>query len=155
MAFLEDQLHPCNCLAAVRFADSFSIASLAKKSQQLVLGSFAEVSRHEQFLELDAEGLGEYLSSEQLAVPREEVVFEAVMHWVRHDVAARKGALKDLLEKVRLPLLDPTYFLEKVEMDELIRQSKACIPLLQEAHKGYILGTEANSPRARPRRYAF
>ncbi|XP_062983326.1 kelch-like protein 35 [Elgaria multicarinata webbii] len=152
-AYLEAQLHPCNCLGIMRFADSFSIPSLAKKSKRLVLEGFVEVSHHEEFLELDAAELGLCLASERLAVPKEEAVFEAVMRWVRHNVASRKGTLKDLLAQVRLPLLDPVYFLEKVEMDELIQESKDCIPLLQEARKYYILGMEVSSPRSRPRRF--
>lgn len=152
VTFLEGQLHPCNCLGIMKFADSFSIASLTEKSKRFMLECFVEVSCHEEFLEMGVKELVEYLSDEQLVVPKEEVVFEAVMRWVRHDVPARKGALKDLLEHVRLPLLDPTYFLEKVEMDGLIQDSKECIPLLHEARKYYILGNEVSSLRSRPRR---
>ncbi|XP_019381126.1 PREDICTED: kelch-like protein 35 [Gavialis gangeticus] len=151
--FLESQLHPCNCLGMMKFADSFAIASLAEKSKRFLLECFVEVSSHEEFLGLSAKELAGYLSDEQLVVPREEVVFEAAMRWVRHDAAARKVALKDLLEHVRLPLLDPTYFLEKVEMDELIQDSRECIPLLHEARKYYILGNEVGSLRSRPRRF--
>nr|XP_060622964.1 kelch-like protein 35 [Anolis sagrei ordinatus] len=153
VAFLERQLHPRNCLGIMRFANSFSISSLVEKSKRLVLEGFVEVSHHEEFLELDAKELGTCLSSDWLVVPKEEVVLEALMQWVRHDVASRRGALKDLLKHVRLPLLDPLYFLEKVEVDAVIHQSKECLPLLQEARKYYILGTEVNSQRCRPRRF--
>ncbi|XP_057273383.1 kelch-like protein 35 [Pezoporus wallicus] len=153
VTFLEGQLHPCNCLGIMKFADSFSIASLTEKSKRFMLECFVEVSCHEEFLEMDVKELVEYLSDEELVVPKEEVVFEAVMRWVRHDVPGRKGALKDLLEHVRLPLLNPTYFLEKVEMDGLIQDSKECIPLLHEARKYYILGNEVSSVRSRPRRF--
>uniref|UniRef100_A0A8C8RDT9 Kelch like family member 35 n=1 Tax=Pelusios castaneus TaxID=367368 RepID=A0A8C8RDT9_9SAUR len=153
VAFLEGQLHPRNCLGILKFADSFSIASLAEKSKKFTLECFVQVSCHEEFLELSVKELIEFLSDEQLVVPEEKVVFEAVMRWIRHDVATRKRALKELLEHVRLPLLDPMYFLEKVEMDELIQDSKECIPLLHEARKYYILGNEVSSLRSRPRRF--
>uniref|UniRef100_A0A8D2KSR1 Kelch like family member 35 n=1 Tax=Varanus komodoensis TaxID=61221 RepID=A0A8D2KSR1_VARKO len=74
------------------------------------------------------------------------------MRWVRHHGATRRGALKDLLAHVRLPLLDPVYFLEKVETDQLIQGCKDCLPLLQEARRYHILGTEVSSVRCRPRR---
>ncbi|XP_062830541.1 kelch-like protein 35 isoform X2 [Anolis carolinensis] len=153
ITFLERQLHPCNCLGIMRFANSFSISSLVEKSRRLVLEGFVEVSHHEEFLELDAKELGACLSSDWLVVPKEEVVLEALMRWVHHDVASRRGALKDLLEYVRLPLLDPLYFLEKVEVDGIIHQSKECHSLLQEARKYYVLGEETNSQRCRPRRF--
>ncbi|XP_053169101.1 kelch-like protein 35 isoform X2 [Hemicordylus capensis] len=153
VVFLEGQLHPCNCLGIMRCANAFSIASLAEKSKEFVLGAFVEVSHHEEFLELEAAELAEWLLSERLAVPKEEVVFEAVMRWVHHNVEARRRDLKALLGCVRLPLLDPAYFLEKVEMEELIQDSKECLPLLQETRKYYILGTEVHNRRSKPRRF--
>lgn len=150
--FLEGQLQPGNCLGIGRFADSFCIASLREKSRRLALERFAEVSRQEEFLGVGAAELGGFLSDERLAVPREEVVFEAVMRWVRHDAPGRKGALKELLQHVRLPLLHPSYFVQKVDTDGLIRGAPDCIPLLQEARRCYILGHELGSSRSRPRR---
>ncbi|XP_054830750.1 kelch-like protein 35 [Eublepharis macularius] len=153
IGFLEGQLHPSNCLGIKRFANSFSIPSLVEKSKRCLLEGFAEVSHHQEFLDLEAEELAECLADEQLAVLKEEVVFEAAMRWVRHDVGARKGVLKDLLQCVRLPLLDPCYFVEKVETNELIQACKECVPLLQKVRKGYLLGTEVGSPWSRPRRF--
>ena len=84
----------------------------------------------------------------------EEAVFEAAMRWVRHDAPARRGQLRRLLEHVRLPLLAPAYFLEKVEADELLQACSECRPLLLEARACFILGRESGALRARPRRYA-
>ncbi|XP_053312131.1 kelch-like protein 35 [Spea bombifrons] len=149
--FLENQLHPCNCVGIMKFADSFSIASLSEKSKKVMLEGFAEVSCHEEFLELSKEELVEYLTNEQLVVAKEEAVFEAVMRWVNNNQSSRRQALRELLEHVKLPLLDPTYFLEKVEMDKTIRGCTECFPLLHEARMYYILGNEDNSFRTRPR----
>ncbi|EPY89489.1 KLHL5 protein-like protein [Camelus ferus] len=73
------------------------------------------------------------------------------MRWVRHDTPARRGQLRRLLEHVRLPLLAPAYFLEKVEADELLQACGECRPLLPEARACFILGREAGVLRARPR----
>ncbi|XP_078512370.1 kelch-like protein 35 [Lissotriton helveticus] len=151
--FLEDQLHPCNCVGILKFADSFSITSLSEKSKKFMLEGFSEVSCHEEFLDLSQAELIAYLSNEELVVMKEEVVYEAAMRWVRHDAKTRKKVLRDILEHVRLPLLDPTYFLEKVEMDAIIQDSPECFPLLHEARTYYILGNEVDSIRARPRKF--
>lgn len=150
--FLEEQLDPCNCLGILSFAHSYSIPALLDKSRRLLLESFAEVSQHEEFLDMPKGDLLEHLSSDLLAVAREETVYEAVMRWVRHDVDAREGALPELLELVRIPLLDPIYFVENVEVDQLILKSKKCFPLLQEARKFHIFGNEISTPRTRPRK---
>ncbi|OWK17645.1 hypothetical protein Celaphus_00009242, partial [Cervus elaphus hippelaphus] len=75
------------------------------------------------------------------------------MRWVRHDAPARRGQLRRLLEHVRLPLLAPAYFLEKVEADELLQTCSECRPLLLEARACFILGRESGALRARPRRF--
>ncbi|XP_069748660.1 kelch-like protein 24 isoform X1 [Narcine bancroftii] len=152
--FLEEHLDPCNCLGILSFANSFSIPALSEKSRQFLRESFTEVIQHEEFLQLPKAELLDHLSSDLLAVAREETVFESVMSWVRHDAGARKGALRELLELVRIPLLDPIYFVEKVEADELIVSSKECLPLLQEARKYHIFGSEITTPRTRPRKFA-
>ncbi|KAM4797404.1 kelch-like protein 35 [Rhinophrynus dorsalis] len=151
--FLENQLHPCNCVGLMKFADSFSISTLSEKSKKLMLEGFAEVSCHEEFLDLSKEELVEYLSNEHLVVKREEEVYEAVMKWVKKNSCVRTKDLKDLLELVRLPLLDPVYFLEKVETDKTIQECVECFPLLHEARAYYILGNQVNSLRGRPRRF--
>ncbi|KAM4702454.1 kelch-like protein 35 [Discoglossus pictus] len=151
--FLESQLDPCNCVGIKKFADSFVIPSLSEKSKKLMLESFEVVYFHEEFLDLSKEDLVEYLTNEHLVVKKEEAVFEAVMRWVKKNVSVRKACLKELLEHVRLPLLDPIYFLEKVETDKTIQDCPECFPLLHEARKCYILGHEMSSLRLKPRRF--
>lgn len=114
---------------------------------------FTEAVRHADFLELAPEDVAALLADPALGVAREEAVFEAAMRWVRHDAPARRGQLRRLLEHVRLPLLAPAYFLEKVEADELLRACCECRPLLLEARACFILGREAGGLRTRPRRY--
>ncbi|XP_043548744.1 kelch-like protein 24 [Chiloscyllium plagiosum] len=151
--FLEKQLDPCNCLGFLNFANLFAIQALSEKSKRFLLEHFPEVIQHEEFLQLPKEVLCDQLSSDLLAIPKEEMVFEAVMHWVRHELPTRRHALKELLEHVRIPLLDRIYFVEKVETDELILSSKECLPLLQEARRYHIFGNEIVSPRTRPRKF--
>ncbi|XP_041055295.1 kelch-like protein 24 isoform X2 [Carcharodon carcharias] len=151
--FLETQLDPCNCLGFLSFANLFSIQALSEKSKRFLLERFSDVIQHEEFLQLSKDDLCDQLSSDFLAVTKEETVFEAVMHWVRHDVPNRKHALKELLERVRIPLLDQIYFVEKVETDELIMSTKECLSLLQEARRYHIFGNEIKSPRTRPRKF--
>lgn len=152
--FLDSQLDPSNCVGIMKFADLFSITSLSEKSKKLVLEGFEEVSCHEEFLQLTKEELIEYLSNEDLVVSKEEIVFEAVMRWVKENKTTGTKALKDLLEHVRLPLLDPAYFMEKVETEKTIQGCPECFSLLHEARMFHILGNPVNSFRARPRRFA-
>ncbi|XP_072466927.1 kelch-like protein 35 [Notamacropus eugenii] len=151
--FLEGRLGPENCLAFLRLAQTFSLPSLAEGSRRVLRQAFSDVSLQPEFLKLELPQVAELLADERLAVAREEAVFEAAMRWVRHDPPARQGQLSCLLEQVRLPLLAPAYFLEKVEADEMVRASRECHPLLLEARQCFILGREGSSWRATPRRF--
>lgn len=150
--FLEDQLDPCNCLGIQHFAESHALKQLASRCRSYTLATFSEVAQHEEFLCLRKEELEEYTGSDELAISKEEVVFEAVMRWVYHSVEHRKPMLKALLHNVRLPLLHPNYFVQTVEGDQLIQNAPECYQLLHEARRYHVLGNEMMSPRTRPRR---
>ncbi|XP_030650566.1 kelch-like protein 35 [Nomascus leucogenys] len=151
--FLEGRLRAANSLALRRVAAAFSLAPLAERCGRVLRQAFAEVARHSDFLELAPDEVAALLADPALGVAREEAVFEAAMRWVRHDAPARRGQLRRLLEHVRLPLLAPAYFLEKVEADELLQACGECRPLLLEARACFILGREAGALRTRPRRF--
>ena len=56
---------------------------------------------------LPANGISKLLGSDDVNVPDEETIFNAVMQWVGYDVQARKQDLPVLLSYIRLPLLPP------------------------------------------------
>ncbi|KAG9351563.1 hypothetical protein JZ751_022814 [Albula glossodonta] len=150
--FLESQVDHSNCLGIMQFASSFFINPLAEQCRKLLYQDFVEVYKHDEFLSLTREHLMDLLSSEQLQVNREEVLVEAVLKWVHHDPNSRKWALRELLEQIRLPLVDPVFFLNTVEADEIIQDCKECQPLLMEVRKYHLFGKEVNSPWTQPRR---
>ncbi|XP_048874372.1 kelch-like protein 24 [Brienomyrus brachyistius] len=150
--FLEQRVDHSNCLGIMDFASSFFIQPLAEQCQKILYQDFVEVYKHEEFLSLTKGRLTEFLSCEQLKVDREEVLVEAILKWVRHDPNERKEALKDLLECVHLPLVDPVFLIKTLESDKILQDSKECLPLLLEAMRYHIFGKEVNSSRTQPRR---
>ena len=68
---------------------------------------FVDVIRNQEFLLLPPEELERVLSSDDLNVPNEELVFHALVLWVKHDRDVRLTTLPRLLAQVRLPLLTP------------------------------------------------
>ena len=56
----------------------------------------------------------------------EEVVFEAVVRWVKHEREAREAEMPRLLTCVRLPLVTPQFLSDKVATEELVRSSHKC-----------------------------
>ncbi|KAF7241994.1 Kelch-like protein 1 [Varanus komodoensis] len=66
-----------------------------------------EVIRNQEFLLLPAEELHKLLASDDLNVPDEETIFDALMKWVKYDMQRRCTDLSMLLAYIRLPLLPP------------------------------------------------
>lgn len=56
---------------------------------------------------LPANEIAKLLSSDDINVPDEEAIFQALMMWVRHDLQNRQRDLGMLLSYIRLPLLLP------------------------------------------------
>ncbi|XP_072896850.1 kelch-like protein 6 isoform X1 [Hemitrygon akajei] len=153
--FLSEALHPDNCVSILRLADTHSLDGLKKCVQNYIVQNFPQVLTHEEFLELPAEILSEILGSDELCVTEEEQVFETAMRWVRYREAERQHQLSQVLRHVRLPLLDPWYFVEWVEGDELVWKNPDVFSLLQEARMYHLSGNEIISERTKPRMQEF
>ena len=60
---------------------------------------------------------------------------------MRANQSERVPVLASMLRHVRLPLLEPAYFVETVETDELIRRCVDAFPVIQEARCYHLLGS--------------
>ena len=69
--------------------------------------NFTEVVRNQEFCLLSAEDLKVLLSSDDICVSSEVLVFEALITWTSYKEEERKQDLMKLLPYVRLPLLPP------------------------------------------------
>ncbi|KPP58222.1 hypothetical protein Z043_123972 [Scleropages formosus] len=147
-SFLANALLPDNCVGVLRLADAHSLVPLQACVQDYISQAFSHVALHEEFLELPEEALVNLLKRDDLSVTEEEQVFEAAIRWVRARETERLPTLPRLLQHIRLPLLNPWYFVEKVEGDPLVRRSPEAFNLLQEARRYHLSGTEvgARSP---------
>lgn len=76
-------------------------------------------------MELDAQSLGDLLSSDDLNVSHEEVVLELVLRWVerRRGNSQSEAQAVELLRHVRLELVDPG-FLRKARRRNPVRKNE-------------------------------
>ncbi|CDQ60633.1 unnamed protein product [Oncorhynchus mykiss] len=149
--FLADSLQPESCVGVLRLAEAHSLPALRDRVQDYLVSEFSRVVQHEEYLELPAGALQNAMKRDDLGVTREESVFEALMRWVRAKEEERCLLLAGLLSYVRLPLLEPAYFLETVEADQLIRRCDEAFTLLQEARTYHLSGNEVVTERTKPR----
>lgn len=156
--FLSQQLHSSNCLGINKFAEAYSCQSLLKKSRKYIQDHFQEVIQHEEFLLLPVSQLVELLRDDNLNVVSEQVVFEALLSWIKHKLSERISLLGKLLKYVRLPLLTLRFLTLNYETNELIRADRTSQMLLNEALKYRLLQAKcvpcekAVRPRRAPKR---
>lgn len=100
--FYLGNLKICSCLEIWEIAKRQDMPRLKEEARAFVLDFFMEVAKCREFLKLDSKRLSVLLRDDEISIPAEEEVFNALMGWIKHDVVARKQCLDELLECVRL-----------------------------------------------------
>ncbi|KAM4664324.1 kelch-like protein 4 [Discoglossus pictus] len=152
--FLMKQLHPSNCLGIRSFGDAQGCMELLRVAHSYTMEHFIEVIRNQEFLLLPASEIAKLLSSDDINVPDEETIFQALVQWVRHDIQARQKDLGMLLSYIRLPLLPPQ-LLADLENSPMFANDLECQKFLMEAMKYHLLPERRSmmqSPRTKPRK---
>ncbi|KAL1478563.1 hypothetical protein MTO96_034991 [Rhipicephalus appendiculatus] len=90
------------------------------------------------------------ISSDELNVSSEELVYEATVAWIKHDLPEREKYVGKLLQHCRLPLMRREFLLSKVGEEPLVRSSEESKDLLIEAMR-YHLMPERRAAMAGPR----
>lgn len=154
--FLERHLFPSNCLGLMLLSEAHQCRRLHECSRRMCLGHFEAVRRSEDFNGLPKDTLLSLVSSDELEAADERVVFEAILQWVKHDLAGRQAHLPELLGRVRLALLPADCLREAVAREAPLLGGASTKPILDEALrcKRRILQNDGvvTSPCARPRR---
>ncbi|NXT01113.1 KLHL4 protein, partial [Jacana jacana] len=124
--FLMKQLHPSNCLGIRSFGDAQGCTELLKVAHTYTMEHFTEVIKNQEFLLLPANEIAKLLSSDDINVPDEEAIFQALMMWVRHDLQNRQQDLGMLLSYIRLPLLPPQLIRKASRKSKIVRTLQSC-----------------------------
>ncbi|CAG0917233.1 unnamed protein product [Notodromas monacha] len=136
--FLLKTIRPGNVLGVKAFAESMGCANLAQEADKFIMQNFKAVAKMTEFLSLSKSEVQDIIARDHLNVDSEEVVFEALRTWARHD-SSRESDFPELLMYVRLPLLTPQYLSDRVAVDEFVRNSLRCRDLLDEARDFHLM----------------
>ncbi|XP_076872938.1 kelch-like protein 29 isoform X2 [Brachyhypopomus gauderio] len=154
VSFLEKQLTAGNCLGVLAMAEAMCCTELHNMAKAFALQNFPEVAGQDEILSVSKEDLMSYLSNDSLNTKAEELVYETVIKWIKRDPGSRVQHVSELLAVVRLPFIHPSYLLNVVDNEELIKSSEACRDLVNEAKRYHMLPharQEMQTPRTRPR----
>ena len=98
-----------------------------------MLAEFKTVAFSGQFKDLSCSELVEHIKNDDIHVEDEDLVFEFVMEWVRHDLNDRRSSFGTFLEHIRLPYCTSHYLQHTRDMDDLL--TPKCFKYLHEARR--------------------
>jgi kelch-like protein 1/4/5 len=138
-SFFKKLLHPSNCIGIRLFADAQSCIQLRDFARQYTEDHFVEVTKNQEFMLLPASELEKLLSSDDLNVSSEELIYQSLVDWINFDLVNRKTEASRLLACVRLPLLRPQYIADHIENQPVLKDDPECKHLIIEAMKYHLL----------------
>ncbi|XP_058479462.1 kelch-like protein 41b [Solea solea] len=139
--YLQKKISLSNCMAIFRMGLVLSCPRLAVAARNYIADRFEALYKDEEFLRLAPHELFAIIGGDSLNVEREEVVFEALMAWVRHDRDKRIKVLKDAFNCIRFRLMPEKYFKDRVETDDIIKadpELQKTIQVIRDAFKGKL-----------------
>ena len=102
-SFMLKQVKPANCVGFYQFAASYHLDELQQKARRMMRSEFKTVASTDDCKTLSCNELIEFIKDDEVNVESEDVVFDAVLGWIRHDPGNRKSSMEKILETVRLP----------------------------------------------------
>ena len=103
------------------------------------LQKFTFATNTAEFKELQCSEFTEYISDEWVNVENEDAVFNAVLHWIKHDPDERRADFADILKHVRLPFCTKQYLASVVNTCDLVNPH--CRKYVTEALQFQLDGT--------------
>ncbi|XP_072173753.1 kelch-like protein 24 [Diadema setosum] len=137
--FLEKHITVGNSIGIYFFAVAHNCEKLEALAKTLVMDNFSEVCREEEFMSLSKDKVIDLISRDELNVDKEEIVYEAVMAWVKHDPESRRSDLADVVAHVRFGLISPYYIHDVVERDRVVSHNKGCQQIIDSALQYHVL----------------
>lgn len=145
--YLVSLLSVSNCVLMYDFAVHCNCVEIQLAAARMIRDNFAEVSNATEFLEMDYEFLTSLVSDDNIVVSREEEVYEAVLHWVKHDVEKRQAYFEKLFGKVRLFSMSKEYIRDHIEGETFVNNNVACMKLLIQGLNAFVF-QDCEGPRS-------
>ncbi|XP_042529191.1 kelch repeat and BTB domain-containing protein 12 isoform X2 [Dipodomys spectabilis] len=133
--YMMDHMDASNCVGIHYFANQIGAEDLSDQSKKYLYQHFAEVSLHEEILDIEVHQLLALIKSDDLNISREESILDLVLRWVNHNQELRKEHLVELLKQVRLELINPSFLRQALKRNTMLLCDAGCIDIIQNAFK--------------------
>ncbi|XP_054620582.1 kelch-like protein 10 [Dunckerocampus dactyliophorus] len=128
--FLTEQLCPENCIGIWQFTKNCYTPELQLKAYQYILYHFEEVATADELRQLSTQDFCDIIDRDDLIVKKENIVYEAILHWIAHAPGERSENIAVLLAKVRLALMSQEFITINVLTNQLVQNSSKCLDMV-------------------------
>ncbi|XP_078492563.1 kelch-like protein 12 isoform X2 [Ciona intestinalis] len=149
--YLSDEISPMNCLHYRQLGVLYSLNDLVSECDRCIWENFDQVSTQEKFLDIDKVEMEKLIFSDELVIESEEVVYECLVGWVKHDLQTRKQYFPTLFKHLRLQNVELNYIYKNIKKEGLVREFSDCRDLVEDAFYFYAKDglVEKQKPRKR------
>ncbi|KAJ7316901.1 hypothetical protein JRQ81_003063 [Phrynocephalus forsythii] len=131
--YMMDHMDASNCVGIYYFGKHIGAEELSDQARKYLYRHFAEVSLHEEILEIEAQQLLSLIRSDDLNVSREDSILDLVLRWVNHSKKLRADHLLELLKQVRLALVSPSFLVEARKRNTVLLSNSQCSDMIEGA----------------------
>ena len=124
--FLEQQMSKSNCISTCYFAEMYQCDELITNTRKFIHANFTSVAKLDEFLNLEAEEVERWISSDEISVAVEADVLEIVLKWIEQNKRERKASFGQLFRHVRLAFLSRDFLLHVVT-NEFVEENSDCL----------------------------
>ena len=139
-----------NCLSMWTFAAGHEgdTGGLIGTAFNMVKKNFKDVVKTALFLEMSIDHLETLISCDDIAVAKEEEVYEVVVLWLEHDEEERIKHIGKLMSLVRLKLMDLNFLMNTVDKNAMVRSDRKALDELMKAIEWKEKTESGQSPQA-------
>ncbi|ELT89331.1 hypothetical protein CAPTEDRAFT_37139, partial [Capitella teleta] len=130
--YLIETVDLSNCISYYQLGKVFDLKLLINTAFDFILFKFQKFREISDFNILTEDELVEVVSCDQLNAKNEDVVFEAVVHWVNADPDAREEVFPRIAPLIRFPFCSQKALTENI-CRNLLMQKTGCIDFAHEA----------------------
>ncbi|XP_078483408.1 kelch-like protein 12 [Ciona intestinalis] len=136
--FLSDEICPLNCLHYRQLGKLYSLNDLVLECDRCICENFDQVSTQQKFFEIDEVEMEKLISSDELVMESEEVVYECMVGWVKHHRQTRKQYFPTLFKHLRLQYVRLDYLSSNIRKEEIVREFHEFRDLVEDAFYFHI-----------------
>ncbi len=151
--FALETVNAGNCIGSFKMASKHNLHDLSAKALEVMASNFTEVVSGGEFFSMSENEVDDYIQNENLKIPNEDPVFEAVVSWVRHQPQERASSFNRLITHVRLGYCSSRYLTELVTKEPMM-ENPQCQKSLMAAlvhHTATAFPDSNKQPGAGPR----